>query len=145
MLWIEPGLDIFFALLDHQAQWQLHEYYLSDESLDESIFEIRRRDTDQAQPSLRHRAGKHFKLLESPFISASNQFGVDREQMRRAVTRAAATANASRRARPSKRNIFAGCAGVQIAVIANPPDARKVARAFLDLAAYQARQDDTEG
>lgn len=141
MLWREPGLDIFFALLPTPAQWQLHSYHQPDVDLDQASFTDQRLVIDHRDPALAHTAGKHFKLLESAFVAASREFGVDKNQMNRAVLAAAARNNSP--IRPAKRGGKAGRAPspVHIAVIAKPPDAGHVSRVFWRLAGYMADKD----
>jgi hypothetical protein len=130
MLWREPGLDIFFALLLTPAQWQLHEYYQPDEDLDELEFSQQRGSIDRRHPTLCHVAGKHFKLIESAFIAASREFGANEAQMNRAVMGSMVNLRSRGKARISPSS-------TQIAFIANPLNAQKMACIYLRLAAHE--------
>lgn len=127
MLWREPGLDVFFSLIGTTAQWRLHDYYQPDKDLDEADFNRHRKAVDRDNPLLTHVVGKNFRTIESAFVVVSREFGVDQNQMCRAI--AAATSRSGRRT-------AARSSSVHVSVIANSPDPRRVARVFLRLAEY---------
>jgi hypothetical protein len=129
MIWTEPGLSSLFALLPLQAQWDLHDYYQPDQELDEAAFNQSRAELDRSRPYLIHQAGKHFRVLESTFVKLSRDYGVDPEQMSRAINYA--THQQARSRDPHSK--------VTLSFVAKPLNPRKLARVFIQLALHQAR------
>lgn len=143
MLWCDPGLNIFFALLSVSAQWQLHEYYRPAEDLNEAEFKRHCQAIVTKAPQLRHVVGKHFKVIEDLFVAASKAFGVDQAQMRQAVAMAIACNDKTlNRPKPKDqtRSSRSGSSNIGIAAIAKPLDIDKLGTAFLILAGHMTRE-----
>jgi hypothetical protein len=128
MRWTEPGLQGFFALLPVADQREIHGYHRPYEDLDETSFDEHRRQTDQAQPSQVHRAGKYFRLTENTFTHLSKDCGITQDQMQKALS-----VVLREKARASDPTAKVWCAP-----IVNPEiDCESLARARLALARSQ--------
>ena len=84
----ESGLQVLFGLLTVSAQWELHDYYQTDQHLDEMEFLALRKQADLASPSLVSRLGKHFRVIERAFVTVSRQHGMSETDIRLAVAAA---------------------------------------------------------
>lgn len=141
MLFLEPGMHVLFALLSFRDQQTLHLYYATDDDLNEREFGERRRELDRRHPSLSHRAGRCFRVLERAFIEASRAHGVTKEQMRQAVElhhqRQGVQRPSPRRQGASRQS----SRDVVVLPVARPtPDSRKLAVALTELARLQLAQ-----
>lgn len=134
MLFSEPALQIFFTVLNMNKQWELHQYYATDHDFSELEFLEHRRELDKRSPSLGHRAGKHFKVLECAFIEASRAQGFTRQQMKQAVTVHSSATMLPRGRRPVSTSLVAALPVVK------PLDADKLAKVLIALARHQQQQ-----
>lgn len=130
MLFDDPGLQVLFALLPTPQQWDLHDYYRTNGRLDEQEFLAVRRATDTASPSLAHRAGKSFRIIEDAFVAVSRMSDQD---IRTAVAHAVQSSTPPSGAKAPQ----AASHEVRVVPIAKPLDVERVARAFIALAMFQ--------
>ncbi len=95
MLLEDPSLHIFFGLLSINAQMEIHQFYKSSLDMTESEFIDHVKYQNQIDPSLRHRAGKHYKFLEEAFVIASRAYGADDKMIIEAVSNCASKIHSS--------------------------------------------------
>lgn len=78
-LWSHADTQAIFTFLLSAEQRELHKYYQSHRELSREQLIAHRKEVSRTDPSLAHRAGKHFKAIEYQFVRVVGPMGAPLE------------------------------------------------------------------